>query len=53
LKKILKEQGEASLKNQLVPLDPSLWEHANFPKFLDERRKLIARAINDFLGRLE
>ncbi len=47
------EQGEAVLKNQLVPLDESLWHVSEYPRFLEERRKLIANAINEFLAQLE
>ncbi|RIK76557.1 MAG: hypothetical protein DCC67_13775 [Planctomycetota bacterium] len=33
-------------------MDPKLWKPENYLKFLDERRKLLAEAANEFLMRL-
>lgn len=37
------------LEAQLVPLDPTLWEPANYLDFLANRRRLLASAINKFV----
>ncbi|NLT73447.1 MAG: DUF262 domain-containing protein [Chloroflexi bacterium] len=39
-------QYPGALKNQLVPLDPSLWHLERYEEFLAERRHLLAEAIN-------
>ncbi|NQU23089.1 MAG: hypothetical protein HQ567_17565 [Candidatus Nealsonbacteria bacterium] len=33
-------------------MDPELWKPENYLEFLEERRKLLANAANDFLDRL-
>jgi hypothetical protein len=40
------ERGGDVLTSQCVPLDPTLWELSSFPAFLQERRALIADAVN-------
>lgn len=37
------------LEAQFVPTDENLWRVENFRNFLTERRRLIARAMNDYL----
>ncbi len=39
-----------SLDKQLIPKNPEFWKLKNYELFLTERRKLIAEAINAFLG---
>lgn len=48
----LKNIDEERLKAQYIPVDKNLWELNNFKKFLDERRKLFAEAINKYLKTL-
>ena len=46
-------QVEAShpgaLASQWIPLDPDLWKVENYPRFLEERRRLLADAANALL----
>ena len=35
-----------------IPMVPDLWKPENYLDFLEERRKLLAKTANDFLGRL-
>ncbi len=37
------------LRDQFLPMDRELWIVSNFPKFIEERRRLIAKAMNDYL----
>ena len=46
---IVKEQGEGALKSHCIPLNPGLWEIDSYPQFLDERRRLLAQVMNDFV----
>ncbi len=39
-----------ALELQCIPEDESLWKIENYEKFLEERRKILAKHINDFLG---
>jgi hypothetical protein len=41
-----------ALEAQCVPLEQDLWKVANYDLFLHERRKLLAKAMNQFLKRL-
>jgi predicted HTH transcriptional regulator len=40
------------LEHQFVPLNPDLWKVANFREFLDARRALMARKLNEFMAAL-
>jgi hypothetical protein len=42
-----------ALRQQNVPMEERLWEKEAFEAFTDRRRKLLARAMNAFLARLE
>lgn len=44
----LQNIDEEKLKNQFIPLDKELWRLENFDKFLEERRKLIVKHINEY-----
>ncbi len=37
-----------ALASQWVPMDPELWKIDNYHAFLEERRKLLAKAANEF-----
>jgi hypothetical protein len=50
---IIAKRGEDALTSQLVPLDRKLWEIENYKDFLAARRKAIAGAINDFMGKFD
>lgn len=50
LPKVIEAHGERSLSAQCVPTDPALWTLERFPDFLAERRRLLATAVNDYLG---
>ena len=39
----------SALKAQFVPEDPKLWKIENYSAFLEERGKLIANGINEFM----
>ena len=38
-----------ALKLQLIPENPQLWKIENYELFLEERRKLLAKELNDYL----
>ena len=42
-----------ALESQWVPMDRILWKLENYPDFLTERRKLLAKAANNLLSSLE
>ncbi len=48
----LKDIDEEKLRAQYIPIDKNLWKLDNFSKFLEERRYLLANAINDYLKSL-
>lgn len=41
-----------ALSRQFVPMDPSLWRVERFQDFLEARRQLIARKLNEFMNAL-
>lgn len=41
-----------AIESHWIPMDPELWKPENYLDFLAERRKLLAKAANDFLARL-
>jgi hypothetical protein len=41
-----------ALASQWIPLDQNLWRVENYPEFLAERQRLLARAANAFLDSL-
>ena len=41
-----------AVESHWIPMDPELWKPENYLEFLEERRKLLAKAANDFLERL-
>lgn len=45
----VKERHPASLALQCVPDDPNLWEIGNYEAFLDARRQILAKNLNEFL----
>jgi len=46
------EQNPGSIASHWIPMKPELWKVENYPTFLAERRKLLAKAANDFLDKL-
>lgn len=50
--KYLAEIDPKTLQAQSVTMDRELWEGENFELFLAERRKLLARAMNEYLDSL-
>ena len=48
LNEIVKSHPER-LESQCIPIDKSLWKIENFQKFLEERRQLLAKAVNKLL----
>ena len=47
---VIEKNGKEALIKQCIPADPSLWKIESYDKFLEKRRKLIAKKLNDFLG---
>ena len=45
----LKKVDKKALDLQSIPYNPDLWTMDNFELFLDERRKLLAENLNEFL----
>lgn len=41
-----------ALESHWIPMDPALWRVENYPRFLEERRALLAQAANRFLQSL-
>ncbi len=41
-----------SLASQWIPMDEALWEIDNYPRFLEERQRLLAAAANELLDGL-
>ncbi len=35
-----------------IPIDPALWKVDRFKDFISERRRLIARGMNEYLAQL-
>lgn len=50
LPEIVKEIGNDALIRQCIPTSPELWKLNSYDQFLEERRRLIAKRLNDFLG---
>ncbi len=50
--KALEEKNPSLLKNQFVPLDHKMWAIDRFESFLEERRKLLAQGINQYIESL-
>ncbi len=48
----VEERYPGALDKQFIPKDPSLWKIERYEDFLDARRALIARKLNDFLQSL-
>jgi hypothetical protein len=46
------ERHPGVLASQWIPEDPELWRIDRYPDFLTARRRMLARAANDFLGEL-
>jgi hypothetical protein len=53
MEKIVAEQGEGALTEQLIPTDRSQWEISKYRDFLEYRRKAIADEINRFMKAYE
>jgi len=37
---------------QCIPEDAALWKIENYEQFLEERRKMLAKHLNSFLGKI-
>jgi len=48
---IISERGEAALHAQLIPVDREFWKVDKYRSFLQERRKMLADAVNKFIDR--
>ena len=49
---LLNETTKEMRRAHFIPEDPQLWRTENFPKFLDDRRTLLAQAMTTLLKRL-
>lgn len=47
------EDHPKALQKQFIPKNPELWKIENYEDFLQKRRELIAKSINDFLEDLD
>jgi len=45
----VKENFPDALKRQCIPEDPILWKVENYEQFLEERRKILADELNEYL----
>lgn len=50
LKKILGGPGKIQLVKQAIPTDPELLKPEAFAEFLSQRRELVAKRLNNFIG---
>ncbi len=50
-KDIIAQRGQKALIQQQIPMDEKLWKIENYREFLEERRKLLASIINEFINR--
>lgn len=48
----IEEKFPGALARQFVPMDPALWRIDRFEDFLEARRELIARKMNEFMAAL-
>jgi hypothetical protein len=46
------QRTPGAIASHWIPTNPELWKPENYPAFLEERRKLLAKAANEFLTRL-
>ncbi len=46
------ENQPGALESHWIPMDRELWKVENYSEFLNERRKLLAKAANEFLNSL-
>lgn len=46
------EKHPGAMESHWIPMDPELWKVGNYLAFLEERRRLLAKAANDFLDSL-
>ncbi len=49
---VIEARGVEALDGHRVPNNPQLWTVNKYPQFLAERRALLAKAINEFIGSL-
>ena len=49
---LVEENFPGALSAQFVPLDPTLWKVEHYEEFLKERRKIIARKLNEYMESL-
>ncbi len=49
---LVQERQPNALLTHWIPDDPDLWKMENYPSFIEERRKLLAKAANDILDNL-
>ena len=51
---IVQDNNPGNLERFMIPMDEDLWQLSRYEEFLEERRKLIADSINEFMmGLLE
>ena len=50
LPEIVKKIGNGALAKQCIPDSPEFWTLDAYDQFLNERRRLVAKRLNDFLG---
>ncbi len=48
----IEAQHPGALASQWIPMDEELWETENYPRFLEERQRLLAEAANALLDDL-
>ncbi len=49
---LIESKFPGALANQFIPMQPELWDLGRYEDFLDARRQLMTRRINDFLKTL-
>jgi hypothetical protein len=47
---MIEKSGRAAFDSQCIPMDSALLEVSSYKAFLEERRKLVSRRLNEYLG---
>jgi len=48
----IQKKHPGALESQWIPEDPELWKADRYPEFLEERKRLLAKATNEFLDEI-
>jgi hypothetical protein len=49
----MEKSGPSTFQAQCIPTDPALLDTRDYKAFLVERRRLVSKRLNEFLGIME